>query len=273
MNKYYKDKAPEWTKDTQIEHDLMVGDDSDSSLSTNLLEYITNGKWKVNYYYDFESFYKIHDTDKPLIGVDMAFTKNVRCFDNHLSQEYYSSKYNPFCFNLNVYKGINASQNYYKKYPFSTLMLIMSYYDVPLPKTQLGKEIVLAVDSSFIGHYTTNNFFKQIHTDWLELLGFGELVNILDQRSKSYFYGLQQEYGLNEKILMNEKGYLESNVKFEAIQPYLDWEIGIPKEKFELLHTCKRGFIQDISKERLPENLVSLAYTSKKSAAFTYNPS
>ncbi|MCI1590120.1 hypothetical protein [Heyndrickxia oleronia] len=272
MNKYYKDKAPQWTNDTHIKHDLMIGDDSDSSLSCDLLAHITNGKWKPNYFYNFESFYQINKSDNPLIGVDMAFTKNVRCFDNHLSQQYYNSKHNPYCFNLNVYKGINADKNYYKKYPFSTLMLIMSYYDVPLPKTQLGKEIILAVDSSFIGHYATKDFFKQIHTDWLELLGFGELVEILDQRSKSYFYDLQQEYGLNEKIHINENGYLETNINFEAIQPYLDWKVDIPNEQFELLHTCHRGFIKDISQERLPDNLVSLAYTSKKSAAFTYNP-
>ncbi|USK86166.1 hypothetical protein [Peribacillus asahii] len=254
-----------------LEHDLMFGDDSDSSLSCNLLEEMTNELWKVNYFYNFESFYRIEKTGNTIIGVDMAFTKKVRCFDNHLSQQYYNSPHNPYCFNLNVYKGINADKNYYKKYPFSTLMLLMAYYDIPLPKTQIGKEIILAVDSSFIGHFSEKPHFKKIHTDWLEDLGFGELVDILDQRNKPYFYNLQEHYGLNSKIRINEEGYLESNINFEAIRPHLEWKIGLPDDKFKLIKRCKRGYI-DVTENRLPENIISLAYTSKKNASFTYNP-
>ena len=44
-------------------HDLMIGDDSDSSLSCDLLAHITNGKWKPNYFYNFESFYQINKYD------------------------------------------------------------------------------------------------------------------------------------------------------------------------------------------------------------------
>lgn len=271
MKQYYKDKAPKWTiDDLNLECDLAFGTDTDNSFSCDLLTDITGGKWKPNYFFDFENFYRIEKTGNPFIGVDMAFIKKCRTFDNHLSQQFNSSKYNPNCFNMNLYKGITADRSYCKKFPFSTLMLIMAYYDIPLPETQIGKEIILAVDSSFKGHYTSNSFFKKIHTDWLELMGFSELYDILEQRSNSYFYGLQEEYKLNEKIHINDNGYLETNIDFKAIQPYLDWEIGIPKEQFESILECKTGYINNINKERLPENLISLAYTSKNSASFTY---
>ncbi|MFJ8263314.1 hypothetical protein ACIQ4I_15395 [Rummeliibacillus sp. NPDC094406] len=270
MKQYYKDKAPKWTNEINEKRDLIFGTDSDNSISCNLLEDITSGKWKPNYYFDFENLYGIENTGNKSIGVDMAFRKNFPCFDNHLSQQYNNSEYNPNCFNLNLYKGITADKSYHKKFPFSTLMLIMAYYDIPLPKTQLGKEIILAVDSSFKGHYASNSFFKNIHTEWLELMGFSELYDILEQRSKSYFSGLQEEFLLNEKIHINENGYLETNIDVKAIQPYLDWKLYIPDQQFELYKECKLGYINDIKKERLPDNVISLAYTSKDRASFTY---
>lgn len=271
MKQYYKDKAPKWTiEELNLERDLIFGTDSDNSISCNLLEDITGGKWKPNYYFDFENMYGSKYTGNKIIGVDMAFIKNFRTFDNHLSQQFNSSKYNPNCFNMNLYKGITADKSYCKKFPFSTLMLIMGYYDIPLPETQIGKEIILAVDSSFKGHYTSNSFFKNIHTEWLELMGFSELYDILEQRSMSYFYELQEEFNLNSKIIMNNDGYLETNIDLKAIQPYLDWKLYIPDQQFELIKECKLGHINDINKERLPDNVISLAYTSKNRASFTY---
>ncbi|KLT15909.1 hypothetical protein AA980_22205 [Neobacillus vireti] len=270
MNEYYKKQCPDWANDTQLEHDLILGDDSDSLLSCNLLTDMTLGLWDINYFYDFENFYINKKTESPTIGVDMAFTRSTRCFDNHVSRQFSHSKFNPYCMNMNLYKGISC-ENYYKKYPFSTLMLIMSYYDIPLPKSDIGKELLLACDSAFKGHYASKDFFKKIHTDWLEVLGFGSLVDVLDKRTPNFFYELQKDYGLNEKIRLDENGYLESNINLEAIQSHLDWKLELPDQQFKLYakrvrdgHKLGAKSIPDMSE------LISLAFTGKDYVSYTY---
>lgn len=270
MHEFYKKQCPEWANDTQLEHDLMLGDDSDSLLSCNLLQEITNEKWKVNYFYDFENFYRYEKTGLGAIGVDMAFIKNVRCFDNHVSREFSYSKYNKYCMNLNLYKGISR-ENYYKKYPFSTLMMIMSYYNIPLPKSELGKEILLAVDSAFKGHYTYKQHFKQIHTEWLKVLGFESLIDVLNKRTPNFFYGLQEEYGLNEKVFIDDNGYLQTGINLKAIQPYFDWKLELPKQQFKLIKECIRESHR-LEEKSIPDEsqLISLAFTAKNYVSYTY---
>ncbi|MEK5521576.1 hypothetical protein [Heyndrickxia sp. FSL W8-0423] len=200
----------------------------------------------------------------------MAFTKNVRTFDNHVTKQYYSSSYNPFMMNPNIYYDITANDNYYKKYPFSTLMLIMAYYDIPLPKSDIGKDLILACDSAFKGHYTSNKFFKDIHTTWLERMGFDGLIDRLNANTMKYYYDLQEEYKLNEKIHINEQGLLTSNIKFEEMQSFFDWKIGLSDNEFTLV---KKNIRTGHSiNQRVPERdqLISLAYTSKAYVSYTY---
>ena len=42
----------------------------------------------------------------------------------------------------------------------STLLTIMSYYNIPLPPPLRANDITI-IDSSYLGHY--NNYFKPIH--------------------------------------------------------------------------------------------------------------
>lgn len=273
MNEYYRNLCPEWAKEIHLENDLALGDDSDSLLSCNLLEEMTNGLWKVNYFYDFKDIYRANKTTERIIGVDMAFTKQgVRCFDNHVSRAYPGEKYNENCMNLNFYKdNISATKNYYKKYPFSTLMLIMAYYDIPLPKSRAGKEIILAIDSAHKGHYTNNSFFKQIHTDWLELLGFGSLVDILNKRDRPFFEKVQNYFGLGEKVYLNDNGLLQTRIDLEALQPYLDWDLGLSDKKFKQIGSLVREG-HNVGDKRLPDkkDIISLAYTAKDYVSYTH---
>lgn len=272
MQEYLKQQCPTWADKTYLEFDLMVGDDSDSLISCNLLEEMTSGKWNTNYFYNFESFYRVKNTENHVIGVDMAFTKNVMCFDNHVSRQYSNSKFNPYCMNLNLYKGINANDNYYKKYPFSTLMMIMSYYDIPLPAGEIGKEIILAIDSAFKGHYTPNEYFKKIHTDWLEALGFSSLIDTLKKRDKKYFNAIQEQYGLNEKIFIDDEGYLQTDILLKAIQPHIEWKIELPEQQFKLKKACIRE-AHKLGAKEIPDRkkLNSLAFTGKDYVSYTYS--
>ena len=271
MNEFMKKQCPDWANETNLEFDLMIGNDSDSALSCNLLEDITNGNWKVNYFYDFENFYRHDKTNLPVVGVDMAFSKNVRCFDNHVTKQYPYSPYNKVMINPNMFYDISADKNYYKKYPFSTLILVMAYYDIPLPKSDIGKDIILAVDSSFKGHYTSKKHFKDIHTEWLERMGFIGLIDRLNMNPIDYYYNIQKQFGLNEPINITDKGLLSSRIDFEGLQPYLNWKIGLPEKKFKLIKECQREG-HYLGKKQIPdrEKLISLAYTAKDYVSYTH---
>lgn len=271
MNEFIRNRCPDWADEIMLEKDLIMGNDIDSLLSCNLLENITNGKWKINYFYDFEKFYRHEITELSTIGVDIAFTKNVRTFDNHVTKKFPHSPYNKHSMNPNNYYDISASRNYYKKYPFSTLMVIMAYYKIPLPKSDIGKDIILAIDSAFKGHYTTNQHFKDVHTTWLERMGYSELYDRLKKKTSEYYRNIQEYFGINEPIYINSDGLLVSNINFEALQPYFDFPIGLPNKQFKIIKTCKREG-HNINEKDLPDydDLISLAFTGKNYVTYTY---
>ncbi|OXS67236.1 hypothetical protein [Priestia filamentosa] len=264
-------QLPPFVNETQLEHDLMLGDDVDSFLGCNLLQEITNGKWKVNYYFNFQNTYQINKTSLKPIGVDMALGRSIRTFDNHLTQLFPNSYANQNCVNLNVYNNITV-QSYAKKYPLSTLLLIMSIYDIPLPKTQLGKEILLSVDSSHKGFYASNSYFKSIYINWLEEIGYTELIDVLDKRNKEYFHKVQNHYNLNDKILLNEEGRLHTNIMINEIQPHFDYKLSLPEEKFKLKKKYKH--IRTHAYDKLPptDQIINLVYPYKDKVMYNYIP-
>ena len=197
----------------------------------------------------------------------MAFLKS-RCFDNHISKRTKNDEHNPLCANLNLIHNISC-ENYTSKYSMSTLMLIMSLYDIPLPRTTEGKEILLAIDTSFKGFYS--DYFRPVHTNWLEELGFTELIDILNKRNMKYFYGLIKQYNLQKKIEINKNGCLRSEIKFDAIQPFFDFEIGLPAEQFRLIKKCQRANHETYIQLPERERIISLAYTKRNFVSYTYH--
>jgi len=263
-----KEKFPSWINETDKKYDLILGDDVDSSIGCSLLKEVTNGNWEVNYFYDFKNFYRHTETGNKTIGVDMAFLKRTRCFDNHISKRTKNDEHNPLCANLNIVHNISC-ENYTSKYSMSTLMLIMSLYDIPLPSSQEGKEILLAIDTGFKGFYIPA--FQHIHMNWLEELGFTELIDILNKRNMKYFYNLIEKYNLQKKIEINKNGCLQSEIKFDAIQPFFDFEIGLPAEQFKLIKKCERANHETWRSMPERERIISLAYTKRNFVSYTYH--
>ena len=265
MKNELKEKMPDWcVNDLKLERDLILTNDIDSLMSAILLQVLTNYLWRFNYFYDFMSIYRHKKTGNITIGVDAAFTKNVRTFDNHYII------HNKVSANMNRIKGIGRNE-YCKKYPFSTLMLIMAYYDIEMPRTQIGKEILLSIDSAFKGFYTPYKRFKQIYLNWLEEMNYTSLIDILNQRNLNYFYSIQEQYGLNEKITIDEQGYLHSKIDFQAIQPHFDFKIGLPAKQFHHIKTFQTA-AHKIGEKPIPpkDKLISLAYTYRNWVCYTY---
>lgn len=276
MDKYFTEKAPKWVQETNKKYDLVLGDDIDSLASCCLLKEITGNDWEINHFYDFKSFYTAADKiSRQMIGVDMSFVKDgIRCFDNHVNRIVSGVPFsNSAMFNVNLmYEKDSyfiARDNYKRKYSLSTLLEIWSYYDFPLPKTTLGKEVLLAIDTSFKGHYV--DYFHDIHTMWLgEALQFPELIDILKQHDKEYFYGLIKQFGLNEKIAITDDGTLKTNIDLDNVSKLLGIDISLPIQKFKLIKQFERCG-HKIGEKRLPDrkDIVSLAYTSSNYVSYT----
>lgn len=278
MDKYFRDKCPSWVNETDRESDLILGDDIDSLASCRLLKKITGGKWKVNYFYDFAKLYKDTPSKLPAIGVDMAFCINgMKCFDNHVTRQFVEfPNDNTQMMNLNLFFGtedlnrqIAVNNRYYWKYGLSTLLMIMSYYQIPLPKTQLGKELLLTIDTSFKGHY--RDAFSEVHTFWLDdVLQFPELVDVLDQHDPDYFYGLMKKFRLNEKIFVGADSNLITEIDLDSVSKLLNFDVSLPIQEFKLKKEFDRCGHR-IGTRSMPrkEEILTMAFTSTNYVSYT----
>lgn len=240
MKKEVYDLVPQWMKEAkQGQYKVMVGDDIDSLSTASILNQVFG--WEVNWFYDFHNIYTGDKTisKKDRVGVDMALEFDEKTIDNHVTLLSKYDKRNPNSVNMNVMYGVNRN-NYTEKYAMSTLLTAWSLLGLPLPKTDEGKKILLSIDSSFKGHY--NSRFKATHNEWLRKLGFEELIDFLDNKTsfKELDVTIRRRYGLSEKIKLNNKGQLETNIDLVGIGKYLEIDIQLPELEFELVYQLSR---------------------------------
>ncbi|GIP51820.1 hypothetical protein [Paenibacillus vini] len=270
MIKQLKSKFPAWTNDQQQgKYDLCLSNDLDSLLSCLYLKHVKG--YEINYFYDFTALYNANNTGKPLIGVDMALERG-KVWDNHITKLSRSDKVNPDSANVNAVTGISRD-NYYTKYCGSTLLQIISFYNIPLPLSREGKIILLAIDSTFLGYF--HNDFRAINRNWLEQLELYELLHMLDSGiHKSEFYRVKQQYNLDAPIKVNENGILETEIDLAAMQGFFDFPLSLSAEKFNQTYTFNQTskFEMDRNKEFSKHNingLFSIALTHKNKFKYT----
>ncbi|MBP0983191.1 MAG: hypothetical protein J6A19_05635 [Oscillospiraceae bacterium] len=276
MKKEIKEKLPQWYNEN-TRKDLILSNDIDSLLSLKLLEQV-KPKWKMKYFYDFESglYYSGNEMCAKInaIGVDIALDRDIKTFDNHVTSDN-GDGINSNSINLNNVTGI-GSANYFKKYCCSTALLIYSLFDIPLPKTDIGKAVLLAIDSTYISYYNPIEKKKpewlDIHKNWLcDVLGFPELYELEQQHSKEDFDRFS--YINNAKIQVIDdwvdgryEMYYPLDYKDE-VEKALEISLDIPEESFSLgIEVGARSmYLNDRHKiDLLKENkIMSFAMTGK----------
>lgn len=268
------DLVPQWIKDGG-DYSIMVGDDIDSLTTAMVLRKVFG--WEINWFYDFHNVYVMDkENKKERVGVDMALEKG-KTIDNHTVLLRPNDYVNNESVNMNTFYKVSR-ENYTSKYAMSTLLTAWSLLGLPLPKTDEGKKILLAIDSSFKGHYTKK--FKDAHDEWLIKLGFEELIDFLAIYTKydELNETMRERYGLSKKIFMNKAGQLvNTGINLEGIAEHLDLEIELPHCSFELVRKLHRGNInirdferQNNGKPLVKNNRVfSFALTYRDSASFT----
>jgi hypothetical protein len=251
MKKDIKDKFPKWCNSNE-QFDLCLTNDIDSLLSCAILKEIKG--YNINYFYDFSNLYRIKKTQNPAIGIDMALTKG-KCWDNHVTL-----LSNNKSANINSILGINRN-NYCKKYAMSTLLTIMSYYNIPLPPTIEGQMILLAIDSSYLGHY--NNYFKPIHNKFLRTLEYDELIEILDHHTKDDFIEVIKRYNLDKPIQI-KKNKLITKINLPELEGFFNVHLSLPNDEFTKIQNYKYCSINlKENKFKNTEDIFSLALTYK----------
>lgn len=264
MKKEYRKELPRFIDDDLSDYGLILTDDLDSLLSCYLLNQVKG--CNISTFYSFEEFYYSEIADsKKMIGVDMAMVRG-KCFDNHVTKNNANDYYNLQSVNIN---NINVSRtNYTKKYAMSTVLLIYSIYDIPLPEAELGKMLLLCIDSGFLGYYSG---FKATHLKWLEILELDELIPVLEKYDRTDFERLNGEYRLKSKVYM-DNNKLQTDIELDELNEILDMDIQMPELSFEKLDMIQ--FENKSSKIKRRSNIkkekyFSLAFTSKDKVKYT----
>jgi hypothetical protein len=267
MKQQLKAKFPQWVNESQYgKFNLCMSDDMDSFFSCSLLYKLFG--YDIKYYYDFKSIYTAPHIHKPTVCVDIAVEKGMT-WDNHVVNISPSDIANPLSANINAINGINRD-TYYKKYAGSTLLQIISYYNIPIPKNTEARLILLAIDSSFMGHYSKN--FKDIHRRHMEQLELYELIDELDrQTSMQAYYDVRNKYRLNDKIRVNENGKLETTINLAALQGLFDVDLKLPEESFTKSFEFANYGRHTVSQDMEKPPVYSFALTSKNEFKYTMN--
>lgn len=265
MNEELKSKFPSWCfEDKPLA--VTLTDDIDSLVGCLIEEKVKGNK--INYFYNFDSVYIMDkNVRKPTLGIDLAFT-NGKCWDNHVTRLHEGVRVNKQSANINSVLDISG-KNYFDKYCMSTAIMMWSFYDLPLPTTKEGKMILLAIDSGFKGHYS--NTFKKVHNKYLEMLGFEELIDILNNSTIDEFRAIQDKYRMSEKITIDENGYLDTDLPLLLLSDALEMELELPSQKFTLHKQFKNvgRKVQGDEIGELNNNVISFALTGKRYYKYT----
>ncbi len=188
---------------------------------------------------------------------------------------------NPNSINLNNVYGI-GSHNYFKKYCGSTALLIYSLFDIPLPPTDMGKALLLTIDSTYYSYYNPiakkRPEWLEIHRHWLcDILELPELYELECAHKMEDF----RRFGFinDAKIQIFDDvldGYYQMlyplDYKYE-VEKALDVCLDVPSDSFRLLKgvRAKSCYLDGLHKTDLKEkyNIVSFAMTGKNHCNFS----
>ncbi|MEK4628707.1 hypothetical protein MKZ17_10920 [Solibacillus sp. FSL R7-0682] len=263
MIKQLKDKFPSWTKEKQESYYLSGTDDLDSLATMSILNQVFG--YEQNMYVTRDGIYMLDTSIKNHIGVDLACLGDRYTYDNHVTLRDNKSKKNPNSANINSVLGI-TSINYHQKCAFSTLLQVMSLYDIPLPSTDEGKMFLLSIDSSHYGHYDSK--YQGIHNNYIRQLGYDELINIMNKYTKEEISSMR----MNEYLTFNN-GYLTYEEPYKShAEKLLGYELILPTQQFKQVAKLETNYsdcpflIGDVTHDNM---MFSCAFTGQSKLSYT----
>ncbi len=261
---------------------IVMSDDLDSLISCCFYSYLTG--YPIGYFYDFKTMSGIDPKDtRERIYIDIA-VRYGKCIDNHVQRFTLKSKVNNEAINFNsiyeIWRG-----NYYEKFAMSTLIMLYATYqsEIPLPKSEEGKMIILAIDSGYLGFY--DNRYKEAFTHNLKELGLDELLEVLENHTLEEFNRLSNNLKtkIGEKIVRQdytgELSFEYSTLRLEQVDRLLNtisnelgFPIVIPKAEFEEIQQFTLKYVNPDEVDDLMEDekVMSFAFTGRDKVAVSY---
>ncbi|QSQ09778.1 hypothetical protein H0A61_02159 [Koleobacter methoxysyntrophicus] len=190
-------------------YNMILTHDLDSYLACCLLQQYFG--WKVQKFYTFNFMYENYldyDKEKEDLGVDLTLRQG-KCIHNHVERFTPNGEYNKESISPNKHVTM---QNYHEKSSFSTTLFLWAKLSLPLPDDDLGKAILLAIDSCHWGYYDRYRL-----ENYLEEYGLIELIDLLKKHTKEDFDILQKKLGLKRDIKLIDRvkyyEFKELNIK------------------------------------------------------------
>lgn len=292
MTKELRGKFPAWCNVEKLknnQYDLLMSDDLDSWASCVLLKNLFD--FNVKYFVDFNQYYldlrgnKIQcqqvytlneNISDKLICVDFASESACPSFDNHVTMlsDFDIADKNQNSANINnIYNITNV--NYYDKFSGSTLIQIMSYYNIDISKwTEEQKMIACCLDGLYISFDVWKRDFRPKQREYLRLLGYEELIELMQfyvaKNKKRDFETLKEKYKLDSKIVINTDGKLETNIKLYELSDLFGVDLLLPKDEFsefkrydKIFRNLNRNPIKEEGLFNDDEKLFNFAVTNK----------
>lgn len=244
----------DWYKNIDgVKHGLCLTDDLDSLASCKVLNKIFG--IDIYGFFSFDTYYLSENrTDEKLIGVDLDLAKH-KAFSNHVTYIQ-----NPEIISLN--KGID--RNYYDKFAGSTLITVLSLYNVNLDKlTDEQLRILLCVDSGYLQYHFNKDLFTYYYKDVLQ---YPQFIDIAKDTKEERFNYLQRIYNLKCKIQINQEGYLNTYIKLDELGDIFNIDLSLPKEQFISIQQYQNvGFnYYELQRKNITDNMIfSSAITNK----------
>ena len=256
--------------------DLVLSDDLDS-LTTVAVVQSVHPNWNVEYFYDFDNIYVSPDVyfkenkSHTRVWCDVAFCRNEMAFDNHISRKDIDDHVNPRCINPNLLADV-SNYGYTNKYAGSTALLVWSLYNIPLPTTEEGKMILLCIDSTFKGFYSSK--FKERNRFFLcDVLDLPELYEVEKRHDIKEFNQLMNKYGLSQKIRYNsETKQIETKLDVAKISEMLGIELSLPTSSYDHWRSFEQRTVNMSgipSIKKLDKYLMTLAFTYQNVAKYS----
>ncbi|MEA5008769.1 hypothetical protein [Clostridium tyrobutyricum] len=256
MNNEIIKQLPQWIKQKE-KYSLCLTNDIDSLMSCYYLTLYKN--WHIKAFYDFNYLYATDATlPNECIAVD-AELKQGKCIGNHVGE--YENNIN--CININKYCNITRA-NYNSKFAGSTLVTVLSLLNVDISTFTIEQqEFILAIDTMFKSYF----YNKEQATYYIkDILGHPELVDVLENHNKEYFYNIIKKYKLHEDIYLDSWGLLQTDIKLKEINKLFDIKLELPQEDF----VAVEEFNTRIGIPRPNEDIFSLAWIYKNKASYSY---
>lgn len=277
--KIIQDLVPKWVYRKNLNAVIVMSNDLDSLISCCMYSYLTG--YPIGYFYDFETMSAIHPKDmRERIYIDIAIKKG-KCIDNHVMRFTLYSKVNMEAVNFNSIYEI-SSDNYYDKFAMSTLIILYAIFkdELPLPKSELGKMMILAIDSGYLGFY--DNRYKEAFLRNLKALGLEELLEVLERHSLSEFQSITKRIK-GHKFEQFERCFITDKLQFSYSEEHnrkankflnklsllLGFPIALPNEGFEVtqqFHLCYKD-AREVEDLMSNPRVYTYAFTAKNKIA------